>query len=363
MPQRPLIIFISVSLVATLILGMGLQWAPVFKASSLGGFTFVNLRYAHAHGGFYGVLLPGLLWLVASRQRGVSAGPFGVGIYALLTALSVGLLAQSGYSNLAILASAGILLFGIGLAWRITASGSHSQSWLDVCPPGVLLTAALIPPIVWTAGENEQVSSSLTRLFMTALLLCVCLPAAWSAAGMRRRYSRFYYLALAFGTALFLTYPATATTLGQVFIVVYGLVCLHSVLADPISWLLKGSLLLFCGMLFAAAWLEPGLPGSMRIAGLHFILLGPVMHGLARFIFARKLPIIPGVGYYLPLLTLTAAMAAGPEIPGALQIQAVSGTLFTFSALGMVVYLIFAKTVARGPQELTTAAPPPKTVV
>ena len=93
---------VLLSLVGTLTLGVGLRWALAGVPLLPGG--FVELRHAHSHLGYYGVLFP-LMWWAWRRLGQRAPGLPLLGLYAVGVVMSAVGFAREGYGRPAIIGS------------------------------------------------------------------------------------------------------------------------------------------------------------------------------------------------------------------------------------------------------------------
>lgn len=259
--------------------------------SALGGLVellgeLAHVRHAHSHLGYFGVLFP-LAW-VGWRAAGLRL-PSGwvLAVYAVATALSTVGFLQAGYGPLAIAGST-----VVGAVWLLSAwhtRGRMRDPWdpLGGTLTGVLLAEACIPPIALWLRRDPAFAQGMVATFLGTLLLCVILPSALSARGVR------------------LPWPALCTA-GALSAAALG------VWPAPLA---RGGLLLL-GALLGAGTLRAGhwplhlralwlglslglallglevLPNNrpVAIAAVHYSILGPVLCSMSPRALSLRLP-------------------------------------------------------------------------
>lgn len=229
---------------------------------------YVELRHAHTHLGWYGVVLPASI--AAWRTGGLGAA-YG----AAVAVATVGFVAQ-GYGPVAIAASTLVLAWWLLHGWRLWRDGA-ARGWFAPAPPSVIAAAVAIPSVAATLRRDPALSQALVAGFLAALLLGVALPAAARRAGLPPPRGRVLTLAV-LATALYLGPLPIASPLAA-GPVALGVLLLRA--ASSPGWTDLRLLIAIVGIGLVAAGIGL-LPWSraVAVAAVHFGLLGPVLHGL-----------------------------------------------------------------------------------
>lgn len=158
------------------VIGMGLWlrlWLAGLVESPLG---FAELRSAHSHLAFYGLIFPGawLAWL----GRGVHVpGPRTLAVYTVAVLASTLAFAHSGYNLVSIVGSTVVL--GVWLRWATPLFRLFGErSWAGVAAPVVLAASLAIPVVAVLTRRGDPMAVEVVRAFLTWLLLGVAAPAA-----------------------------------------------------------------------------------------------------------------------------------------------------------------------------------------
>lgn len=258
----------------TVALGLALRWEFVTGTLGAAGFSFAFLRHAHSHGGYYGVLL--LPWMWAITHGALLPRRFFTS-YAAVAAVAAVAFIPFGYNALTITLATAVW---VAWAWAGVAclrAGSARGGWLAETPWAVFAASVLIPAVGATARKHPELSASLVHFFLGALLLGVFVPMAlaFSRAPKLRPPWLLVVTALgAAGAAAFDTLPGAGAVLA-----LFGLVLAAA--ARPLRGLRRG-LWLAAAAGFVASGLDPRFRGAeARIAGMHLMILGPVLLALA----------------------------------------------------------------------------------
>jgi hypothetical protein len=298
-----------------------------------------NLRRAHSHLGYYGILFP-LAWWAWSRAGRPAPGPRTMACYAAATLAGTLGFADAGYSGVAIAASTAVLGVWLASAWgqRSTLRGVLSRShhsWWAPAIPAVVLSAIAIPAVAATLRRAPMLSADLVQGFLTVLLFGVAAPAALAQAGAPAPDTRTWTLGTV-GVALLLG-PAPGMVAGALTMLlawqlVHVALRMRAAADLRALWAITGLALppLALGMVAETH--------AIAIAGLHFVVLGPVMLQLG----APILPVEHGVfraAWLLGLapLTLGVLLPAGVAGMGGPTFALVGGaTLACVALLGLV---------------------------
>lgn len=256
---------------------------------------FLELRHAHAHLGYYGLLFP-LSWL-AWKAAGVKTfSPKWMVVYAIATWASVFGFLQGGYAPLSRSASGVVALFWLVSAFWVIPRMKQLKDPLGAVPLGVLLSLSMLPVVALSVSRFPELTAGLVSSFLAALLLLVILPSTlasrqlsvgpWplllilgglSAAALGA-YPRLWTQAGLVGYALLLLLPKTgpfrSQDLGWLLRTVWGLVAL--------------------GLLAMGTGLLPNVQ-PVAIGAIHFLILGPVLHSLAPRVLRR----MPSTGMWI----------------------------------------------------------------
>jgi hypothetical protein len=132
---------IAFAFLVSALAGLVLRWDLVNAVATGACIGFADLRHAHSHIGFYGVLTLG--WWLVSRQ-GAPSGPDNdlkllsgrwVGLYTGAVFLTSALFVAMGYAAPTIVLSTLIVFFWALEAWR----SRELSGWLSLAPWGVVL--------------------------------------------------------------------------------------------------------------------------------------------------------------------------------------------------------------------------------
>ncbi len=311
-------------LLVTALLGLVLRADLASGAWSSAGWSFPYLRHAHSHAGFYGFLTVPILLLL-----GFPAGGRIWFAYLAAAAGAVVAFATGGYTWLSIALSNVILAVWLVAAVRTLLR--REGGFPAAAAAGLLLGAALIAPVAVLGARGDPLAVTAARLFVAALVFTVYVPGtlAWIGAASRRTAA--------------LWVPAGLAAAVSAAVPLSPLLALP--LALPLAWLLAeqaaGSTfprglapwwLLLASALVAGA-LVPHWP-ALRIAGVHAVVLGPLLVSLAwgaGRVSAIPLPV--RLAYAPALALMIGAIALAPWIPVG---QGAAVTLFV-SALFLVV--------------------------
>jgi len=330
--RRRLTVVAGASLAVTVIVGAWLRLVMAGAPLPLGDFG--DIRHLHTHLGYYGVLFP-LMWAAWSRLGGPAPGPRGLGLYAAAVAVSAVGFGLDGYGPVAIAGSTAVLVGWVVSAWALWRS--KPTGWLSTVPVGVLLGSAMVPWVAISAGGPR--ASEVARSFLGMLLLCALTPTALAVIRARPFPSLGWLLAGA----------ASALSLGaivgphRVALLVVGALMGAAALASRAALDLKVSWLATAVPLALVGAGALPLTEQLAVAGVHFLVLGPLLGSL----WPRR----PGPALrwsYLGLLSMMCAaillqdLAWDPRLP---SLAAAAGTGVALSWLVWLFWLVWRPAV------------------
>lgn len=304
------------ALAVAVALGTLLRW--FFAGVALPFGEFANLRSAHSHLGYYGVVFP-FVWAAWARMGLPVPGHRLVLGYAVAVAASIVDFAAEGYAPVSIAGSTVVLATWIAVAWR-HRSRLLQPDWLAPVFPAVALSAMVIPAVAVLSRRGDPRAPLLVHTFLGWLLLGVAVPTAFRSAGVRAPRGPFHAVAVV-GSGLALgVFPNPVTRLLLACEAVLLLRSAASVHGDRMLAVLWAALA--AGLLGVASGLVPDLPG-VAVAGLHLALLGPVLVSLA-----WRERGVARTAYGVLVLASCAAIALQPwaGLPSWPRITAVLGT-------------------------------------
>lgn len=321
---------ILLCLLCTCGLGVWLRWS-LLHSSLLGPFSFSNLKHAHSHLGYFGVLFP--ILFIAWHQRGsLQLGLWSRYSYLFAVLLCTIGFAQAGYRIDSIAGST--IVGGVWLiaAWRQRSFAFHRTEWMPVVPLGILLACFCIPPIAVFTRRDPAFAQQLVQTFLSSLLFLVAIPSLQERLRIPAPHAGIWLL-LGVSSALFMgIYPHPILGWG---LVAAGLLLQWKstqVRLSSRTWLDYSVI----GMWWAWSWgaILLGLrilPNQhhIAVAGLHFTILGPLLIS-AWYIFARSTmrPFLY-VSYIFSVCIMSGAIAAQTLYPLPIwkSITALSGTV------------------------------------
>lgn len=281
---------VAVALLGTLLTGIGMRW---MLAGGLpmppDWLPFQNLRHAHSHLGYYGVLLP-LSWLAWQRVGVTVLGPRAGWTYAAATLVSVLGFAHSGYGPAATVGSTVIAVLWIVAAWRAFRRGNPgtdargADNPLVIVFPGTLLALACIPVIALSATRAPDRAAAAVQSFLAALLFLVVAPSALTAQDRRPRWA---WIALLSGSAAALAmglWPASLTRAG---LVVHAALWFDAARGIP-SLPLRVPWMLAAGGAAALGLGALPLTREVGVGAVHFLVLGALLPSLAAGVSAER---------------------------------------------------------------------------
>ena len=275
--KRAYLLLAGLSLLGTVALGVVLRWQ--LAGQPLWVWDFAQLRHAHMHLGYYGVLFPLLWWTLAEQDEPTPALGW-TALYGMAVGLSTVGFAFQGYGPVSIAGSTAVLAVWLVGAWGLR--GQLRGRWLSGIPLAIVLASAAIPAVAVITPRDLALATSLVHAFLTLLLLGAFVPALFSRLRLPHRRG---YLVLVLGAALYLgPLPHLATAIPTVLLgLLLALLPLRAKLGldEKALWLLSGM-----GLVGVGVGLLPNDPRT-AVAGLHLLLLGPVLLGLGPALVPR----------------------------------------------------------------------------
>ncbi len=302
--------FTGMALVALVVqLGLGIHLRAVLAGMDQPWGSWLFLRQAHSHLGYYGLIFP-LVWWAWRRQGLPVPGPLQTAAYALATAAATWGFVQAGYALLSIAASTVVLLVWVIAALRLRRQVKELRSWWAPAVPAILLSAVAIPGVAVTISRDPAFARDLVQAFLTLLMFGVATPAALAQQGARPPLAPAWTIGVLCTAMLLGPWPGLFTHLGAVLLA--GLLLWTAwdlpELDQRAAWggLVLGLLALGTG----------ALPESqpVAIAGLHYAVLGPVLMSLGAALVGR-LPLLARLVYLLPVGVLTLAVLLPTWLP------------------------------------------------
>lgn len=291
----------------TLLLGLAMRWDLLTGALAQRGLKLANLRHAHSHAGYYGVLTLG--WWAAARHVGAPLSSRLTKVYILCALLATTGFAFVGYRPATIALSTIIASVWLGVGythWRRRAR----PAWLDSAPYGLVFSVLLVPAIAVFAKRDFAFSRDLAHVFIAAMLLTVFVPAAWQTQGLARRVPLSVYVPLALIASVRIVFTARATPASALGAIVFSLIVVWTLLTEPLPPRVKLVWMLLPGAVIAGS-LVPAVQGyHWRIGGLHLLILGPVIGAL----FGAGLPAWLRLLYSVTLLVMVSSIVVPEQI-------------------------------------------------
>ncbi len=342
-------------LALTVLFGLGLRWNFVTGWFSERDGVFTYMRHAHSHAGYYGVLFLAL-WATMRGEGVVALSRPVLGVYVVSALAASVLFVFYGYNLATIVLSTIVLLFWLVAAWRLIRRRTL-ESWLDAAPWGVLIGAALIPPVAVLTPRNPGLASSLAHLFLTVMLLGTFIPAAWASLRCTRGVPVLLFYFFVLGASLQIAFPEESGDLGLLFLAGYAFGVVVVALRNLMRWYVRLYWLLFAGALAASVFLPIMQGYGARIAGVHFIILGPVLTSFSAAFGAGATTVGRWLSplYHFLLNLMVVAILAGGYLP-----VADPGAFTAWVSTAFVVVLLVisgASIVGAGKTEAVEPAP------
>lgn len=181
-PRRALNLILVLSVAVTVLLGLLLRWQ--FAGVGVDSLSRLDLRRAHSHLAFYGILFPLIWWLGVGRRKFLERR-FVLPIYMIANVASViGFLLQ-GYGLVSITASTVVLVVWLLFAFDLLTS--PESNWERAIPIHVLLSSVAILLVAINARTNPVLSSQIARAFLCLLMFGILIPSVLSRISERIR--------------------------------------------------------------------------------------------------------------------------------------------------------------------------------
>ncbi|MCP4499706.1 MAG: hypothetical protein GY822_07060 [Deltaproteobacteria bacterium] len=268
---------------------------------------FAYWRHAHSHLGYYGVLFP-LLFYAWRRRGGKGISQRTMALYMASALLAFVGFARSGYALLSIVGST-----VIGALWLVQSIRQRmffqmirhrTSSPLTTVPIALFIACCFVPPIALFTRRDPYFAGQLVHTFLGVLLITVAAPTVLSTLNMRRlpwhlsswgSFSFGLMAALYFGVmpSAWLGLPVVAlgvVWLAQLLVSAECMGCVdefetegarNSAAQSGRSDVKVAFVLAALGMIAQGFMSVPMLP-MRSIAGIHFLILGPLLMGLVR---------------------------------------------------------------------------------
>ena len=265
---------IALALLGTAALGVWLRWALAGKVAL--GLPFEDLRHAHSHLGYFGLLFP-LAWWGWSRAGARTPGRSVLLVYASSTVLATVGFVQAGYGPLAI---AGCTVVGAIWLWSAWPLLPRMRRWADplgAVPLGVALSLACVPPIAINLRTDPDLAHGFVTTFLSGLLLVVVVPSVLASA----RVSVGGWPALLLtGVLGSLALGVLPTAPARVGLFAYAALLLAPVRTSSLPAHARACwLAVALGIAALAVGLLPN-TRPVALGALHFLILGPVLAAL-----------------------------------------------------------------------------------
>lgn len=317
----------------TLVIGLALRWDAAVGLISSHGLQWANLRHAHSHAGYYGFLT--LAWWMVERESALRIERWLFLTQTLASSAAVVAFALLGYVPFTIVLSTVVAVSWLYVAIRHSRRRQPGNAWLDCALPGLCFAVLLIPGVALTARRDFALSRDLAHVFMAQMLLTVFVPAAWQARGLKRTVSPLGFACLALASSVHLIFGDPTPAVLTVATISFALVITWALISQPLSSALRAAWLLVPVSLVLHAFV-PNLHGfAWRIAGLHALILGPVVSSLAGRARCDLIPAAVKGAYVSSLIVMAYSIVAPEHLWPArpLTSTAVASTVFVLSAL------------------------------
>jgi hypothetical protein len=335
--NRTYLLVAGLSLLGTVLLGVILRWQ--LAGDPLWVWDFAQLRHGHMHLGYYGVLFP-LLWWTLSELGKPVPGLGWTGLYAAAVGLSTVGFVMQGYGPVSIAGSTAVLVVWLVGAWQLRRE-LLNRGWLSGVPLAIVVASAAIPAVAVITPRDFELATKLVHAFLTLLLLGAFVPALLRGLGARHVPG---WLALVLGAALFLgPLPHWSTAVPTVLLglLLAGLPLRSQAPPDQkLLWVLSG-----LGVVGVGLGLLPNTPMT-AVAGLHLLLLGPVLLGLGRGLAPASL--LWRIPYVAGVLGLSGAVL-WPRPQVAVWAGSLVAVCWVFALLGRVLHQASSQKDSRAP--------------
>lgn len=309
----------------------------------------LDLRRAHSHLGYYGVLFPMAWMALASAKWNVPLNRSFVFYSLIVIASFIGFL-WKGYGLLSIVASTIVLVIWIIFVWQNRIYINFLKgSWIHSIPISIILSACLIPIVAVKSGDGSGVARNIAETFLALLMFGVFVPSILHRGITSSPSSKMWTLACITASIdisnLFETWVFGIGTVFLGFLLIQALFVEFFQKAKKIPLRL---LLYWAG--FSISLILVGLrifpqTHMTAIAGIHFLILGPILLSFFKIHLNRKFPLLLQIGYELSLVIMVGAIALPtwrPELYIILQkIAGYSGASLIFFLLSFFISSVF----------------------
>lgn len=308
--RRDLLICAIASFVATASAGLILRWQ--LAGHSIDGVETLHLRRMHSHLGYYGVLFP-LTWYSLTRFLAWIPSQRTFELYAGACAISALGFLFWDYNFISIFGSSVVLATWV---WFAVKNRRSKDSSVRIGTPSIGLAAALIFSVAILARNFPDVSTQLARTFLAVLLFGAIIPIALRrVSDMPPKLWPWFLASVASGALL--------SGLSEFFLLRIGPLWLAInivLVVRPAAGKTTDKRIRFLWWLFA---LTLGLTGlgvlphsyNFAIAGVHFLILGPVLMTLTFDILKLGERPLPRMCYELSLAAMTISILLQDLIP------------------------------------------------
>ena len=307
-PERVILGIVTGAAAITLGLGVWMRFWLAGAPAAKSDLVFAHVRHAHSHLGYYGLLFP-LSWaaLALAGDRRPSARTL-MGYGGAVAIAITGFLA-GGYTALSIAGSTAVGAIWLHVAFLNRKNARLWRSWRALPPLGVLFGTLLIPPIGVLTPRDPALAAQLVRVFLTLILLNVFVPAALVRT---RPPIAPLWMAASLTAAMASAFPELGGLSWAWVLLAVGIARSAAELPQLLRTLWTGLALSFLAM--PSPLLRHD--SAVAIAGLHFIVLGPL---LVTFAWHRLSAVKPGLlaAYLLAVGIMCAAILAQmPSLTG-----------------------------------------------
>lgn len=310
-------------------------------------------RHAHSHAGVYAVLFP-LTWLAWRRAGLPVPGPRTTALYLVACGVATVTFALGGYALPSIVASTVVGAIWLFTAWSARGVVRARHDALRLAPIAIVLGTAFIPAIAVSTRRDPALANGLVHAFLSILFFLVVVPAALARLASRtpagathathtsheRTSSRVDHalsdarLLGPLGLVAALHLGPLPHLAGAIALALYGSLVAYAARRAPL-WPRALWLAFALGGLAMLAF-PSGPPHALAVAGLHFLLLGPVFVSLAD---ARGLPSLVAGGSALAMGAVLVVDVVLPTAILGVHAHTLAGALGIVWAIAAVVSL------------------------
>jgi hypothetical protein len=275
---------IAVALVGTMGIGVWLRWA---LAGGIGlAIPFANLRHAHSHLGYFGLLFP-LAW-VGWRAAGARVpGRATLVTYGLCTVIACVGFAQGGYGVVAIAGSTLVAAFWLWSAGALLGRLRSLGDPLGLVPLGIVASLSCVPPIAMYLRSEPALAHGFVSTFLSGLLLVVIVPSTLAGRHISPGPWPFFLVVGCLGALHLGVAPHPITRIG---LLAYAGLMLAPTLSTRLELHARAAWgLTALGLCAMALGLLPNVR-PVALGATHFLILGPVLSTLAPTWLLRSPP-------------------------------------------------------------------------